>query len=288
MRENLASIPGIFSTGMPTAAGTASSGKSGAHTTRQNVSQYSMSAPSAVETDTSTLESKATSSSESTQSNSERDAKIQKLISVAKAEFAKNVVEGSEDNKGNADIEKYWSATDKLGIGSGPVPAGYSSGWAWCAAFVSWCIKEAGLFSESDRPKEIGAKRFASDLKDSRGNWYDNRGGNKWCTMTRRPLNVYEGDLVVFTNSHIGICIESSGGKDYCITIEGNTSSDAKGEDATRVERNGGGLYRKKRPLSVIHTTLTLYPEGIAQARKNNSVLAQESSKDKVKGKNKA
>ena len=77
MPENLASIPGIFSTGMPTAAGTASSGKSGAYTARQNVSQYSMSSPSANGADTNTLESKETIDSAS---SSDRDLKIQKLV----------------------------------------------------------------------------------------------------------------------------------------------------------------------------------------------------------------
>lgn len=282
MPENLASIPGIFSTGMPTAAGTASHGKSGAHTTRQNVSQYSTSSPSANGADTGTLESKQTTGNSS---SSDRNAKIQKLVSVAKAELAKKVIEGDKNNQGNDDIKKYWTATDDIGRTSG-----YSSGYAWCAAFVTWCIKEADIFSEKVRPKEIGAKRYGPDLKDARGNWYDNRGGSSWCTVTYKPLQIYAGDLVVFTNSHIGICIEASDGKDYCITVEGNTSPDVEGGDNTEVEREAvrGGLYRKNRPLSVINSTLTLYPEGIAQARKNNSVLAQESSKDKVKGKKKA
>lgn len=260
-------IAGLQGAAIP-AATTSGVGKSYAYVARENVSNYAYNSPIASSATINTMDKSKADDKETSSVN--RSEKIDRLIAVAKAELAKNVVEGAKDNQGNANIEKYWSATEKtLGAVSG-----YKNGWAWCAAFVSWCIKEAGVFSEEVRPKESAAKRFGSDLSDKpRGNWYDNRGGKDWSVCTKRPKKVYPGDLVVFTNSHIGICIEGSDENGNFVTIEGNTNPDKNDSDSTRVERNGGGLYRKKRPLKVVNYTVTLYPESVELAKKNSAIV---------------
>jgi hypothetical protein len=261
-------IPGLHGSAIP-AATTASSGKSYAYTARENISNYTHNSPTASSATINTMDKSKADDKQNSSTN--RSEKIGKLIAVAKSELAKNVVEGAKDNQGNANIEKYWSATEKsLGAASG-----YKSAWAWCAAFVSWCIKEAGVFSEEIRPKESGAKRFGPDLTDKpRGNWYDNRGGKHWSVYTKKPKKVYAGDLVVYSNSHIGICIEGSDESGIFITIEGNTNPDTDDSDATRIERDGAGLYRKKRLVSSVNYTVTLYPESVELAKKNSALVS--------------
>ena len=71
-------------------------------------------------------------------------------IAAARGEIG--VVETSP-NRG-AGIQKYWSATS--------IPSGY--GGPYCAAFVSWCIKQSGVIEESRRPKI--AKAFDYEATD--------------------------------------------------------------------------------------------------------------------------
>ena len=112
----------------------------------------------------------------------------------------------------------------------------------WCAMFVSWVYDQAGL------SKKIAAstkKGFAScDI------------GLKWFAKQGKLVPVGQaqaGDLVFFQfdndsqPDHIDIIEENKSKRKILICIEGNTSSDNKGSQS-----NGGGVYRKKRPYSLV------------------------------------
>jgi hypothetical protein len=257
----LANIPGIFSSGQPVASGSTTSGQSPAHTSVKNVALYTSGCSSAGEAKTTALDPK-----KPTQDS--RDSKIASLISIAKGEIGV-IEDAGTDNKG-AGIEKYWAATNKLGSSSG-----YSAGWHWCAAFVSWCIKEAGLFDENIRPKEIAALGFGN-LAPTKGNWRDQRGGKDYSIIIHSPKqeDLQAGDLIVFTNSHVGVIAEPWSGDSYT-TIEGNTSSDDKNVGAEIVDRDGIGVFMKKRKtVAKIKSIIRLYPDGIPQTSDKNAIAS--------------
>lgn len=116
------------------------------------------------------------------------------------------------------------------------------NGQPWCAMFVSWCYDQAGL------SKTVAAstkKGFASC-----------DAGLKWFAKQGKLVPVGEaqaGDLVFFQfdddaqPDHVGIVEENKKARKILICIEGNTSSDNKGSQS-----NGGGVYRKKRPYSLV------------------------------------
>ena len=60
-----------------------------------------------------------------------------KWLTVARAELAKNIHEFPGEAKDNPEILKYYKATGYDGTLHDEVP--------WCAAFVNWCLKQAGI-----------------------------------------------------------------------------------------------------------------------------------------------
>lgn len=117
-------------------------------------------------------------------------------------------------------------------------------GWAWCAAFVCWVVKnamEAAEIAESatfKRPRTAVAFDFQ--------NWSKAQGTE---TQTKRDPgdDVKAGDIVIFKFSHIGIAVcDAYGGT--VETCEGNTDTDGS--------REGGGVFRKTRKLSQIKTRI--------------------------------
>ena len=110
----------------------------------------------------------------------------------------------------------------------------------WCAMFVSWVFYKAGL---SKKIAASNAKGFASC-----------DAGLKWFAAKDKlvPIGQAEpGDIAFFQfdtdaqPDHVGIVVKNRSGHLYC--IEGNTSPNKKGSQS-----NGGGVYRKKRPYSVV------------------------------------
>jgi hypothetical protein len=113
-------------------------------------------------------------------------------------------------------------------------------GQPWCAMFVSWIFHQA---NESKRVAASSKKGFASC-----------DAGLKWFAKKDKLVPIGEaqaGDIVFFQfdndaqPDHVGIVIKNTGKQLVC--VEGNTSPDKKGSQS-----NGGGVYRKKRPYSVI------------------------------------
>lgn len=113
-------------------------------------------------------------------------------------------------------------------------------GWAWCAAFICWLVREAlkktGVqeTAKFKRPQTAGAWDFI--------NWSLAQDAS---TQTKRNPgdDIQPGDIVVFTFSHIGLAVATPAGN-RVMTIEGNTDGEGS--------REGGAVLYKMRPLSKI------------------------------------
>jgi hypothetical protein len=136
------------------------------------------------------------------------------------------------------------------------------TGWPWCAAFVCYLFKTAaskkGIQYSFKLPKTAGAYDFK--------NWANNN--SKYIQVLSPPFNkILPGDVIIFNFSHIGLSVgQINGGK--IDTIEGNT--DASGS------REGGGVYKKSRNLSLIKHVLRI---------KYNDNLVNDPNKPKVEEK---
>lgn len=113
--------------------------------------------------------------------------------------------------------------------------------WAWCAAFVDWCVREA----------MIGCQiKFTFDRPRTAGAWDLIRWSKQQDSSTKtimNPTEVLAGDIVIYKFSHCGICV--SGGSNTFRTIEGNTTKDSASQDE---ERNGGCVAQKTRNVSEV------------------------------------
>jgi hypothetical protein len=152
-----------------------------------------------------------------------------KLINIALQQFSEGIFETSNNN--GPGIEKYWDATN--------YKDGYTNREPWCAAFLSWLCRESGLFSEEERPKTASAFGFES--------WADDC---KKVKITRKPKTITKGDIVVFSFSHIAIATSDSDSSGDFTTIEGNTNPSGS--------REGNGVYKKTRNLSVVRSKISL------------------------------
>lgn len=111
----------------------------------------------------------------------------------------------------------------------------------WCAMYVSWCFKEAGL---SHLVAASSKKGFASCTYGMK--WFAKKG-------LLVPVGKAEPGDIVFFNfdndatdaEHVGIVLRNDG--KYLYTAEGNTvDPKRKGNQA-----NGDGAYYKKRPYAM-------------------------------------
>ena len=118
-------------------------------------------------------------------------------------------------------------------------------GWAWCAAFVCWVVRESMTSAEVKQTKTFNRPRTAGAWDFE--NWSLEQDKT---TNTKKPHggDILPGDIVVFTFSHIGIAVSSPNGEGIVKVVEGNT--DAAGS------REGGGVYLKSRHLSKIRSRI--------------------------------
>lgn len=108
-----------------------------------------------------------------------------------------------------AEYNRIWGSLDN-GEGNGN-----SIGYAWCAAFVSWCLRQSGVPS-SVAVSEVSCQRMADWYRET--SVYHRRGDG----YTPVP-----GDIIMFRYgsggaNHVGLVVGAEGGRVY--TIEGNTS----------------------------------------------------------------
>ncbi|GAA5036649.1 hypothetical protein GCM10011506_30010 [Marivirga lumbricoides] len=104
---------------------------------------------------------------------------------------------------------------------------GFAPGYAWCAAFISWCYQQVGI----EHPKNAWVPSYALErnLIYKRGEFIKQlpQQGDLfliWYERLKRP-------------AHIGF-VDQWQGK-WVITVEGNTNNDGS--------REGDGVYRKRR-----------------------------------------
>lgn len=110
--------------------------------------------------------------------------------------------------------------------------------YPWCAAFTSVICEESGMRRNIDYPHTAGVA-VARNWAIQHGRWV-------------APSQIRKGDLVVFTFSHIAFArADAAGGA--VKTIEGNTSAGTGGS-----QRDGGGVHRRTRPLSLVRGGIRL------------------------------
>lgn len=116
------------------------------------------------------------------------------------------------------------------------------NGQPWCAMFVSWVYKQAGM---SKKIAASGIKGFASCSI-----------GLSWFAKKKKLVPVgqaQEGDIVFFQfdtdaqPDHVGIVMKNNTRKQMLVCVEGNTSPNNKGSQS-----NGGGVYKKKRAYATV------------------------------------
>lgn len=117
------------------------------------------------------------------------------------------------------------------------------TGFPWCAAFICYLFKEVARRNISysfSLPKTAGAFDYENWARNNRG----------YVDIIKPPFQkILPGDIIIFTFSHIGISMSGiNGGR--INTIEGNTDSAGS--------REGGGVYKKSRSLSLIKTVIRL------------------------------
>ena len=118
------------------------------------------------------------------------------------------------DNTGTRDFVEYNLLYGKLDNNQGN---GMSYGYYWCASFVNWCLRMAGVDTEASG-SEVSCERWYSDA--SKMGIFKSKGG----------YIPGAGDIIFFRDSgssrdatHVGLVRYSDGRSVY--TVEGNTSN---------------------------------------------------------------
>lgn len=94
---------------------------------------------------------------------------------------------------------------------------GLSYGYAWCAAFVNWCLRQARV-EKTASGTEVSCRRWLADCKDM--GIYEAK--KDYAPKTADLIFFKDADSSV-TSTHIGIVLYSD--EDRVYTIEGNASS---------------------------------------------------------------
>ena len=122
---------------------------------------------------------------------------------------------GTSDN-GVRDFVEYNVLYGKIDNNQGN---GVSYGYYWCASFVNWCLRQAGVEVKDSAAAEISCRRWLQKCKDA--GMYREKG-------VYAPV---AGDLIFFKDSdsavsstHMGIVLYSDAKNVY--TVEGNTTDD--------------------------------------------------------------
>jgi len=114
------------------------------------------------------------------------------------------------NTKGTRNFVEYNRMYGKLDNGEGN---GMSYGYSWCAAFVSWCLRHAGV-PEEDAVTEVSCRRM-TDWYRERGAFHPRESG-----YTPKP-----GDIIMFHDGdgvahHVGLVLGVSRGRVH--VIDGN------------------------------------------------------------------
>lgn len=156
---------------------------------------------------------------------------------VARAAESKiGVRESGGPNRGAA-LQPFFDADayDPNGRASG------DDGYAWCAAFVCWCVMVAvaGRVITFLRPRTPSAWGFEA--------WSLAQDSSTW-TLKPPGKDIRRGDIVIFNFSHIGIAVGIPDKKGWVRVVEGNTNQAGS--------REGDGVYLKVRNISSIRSRI--------------------------------
>lgn len=154
------------------------------------------------------------------------------IVEVAQEEIG--VREIGNSNKGPR-VDEYKAATS----------LSPHDGWAWCAAFVCFVVREAAsragakftpTFQRPTTPRAWGFELWSLAQDNS--------------TWTRKPAgkDIEPGDIVVFNKSHIGIAVSKPDTDGHLWTIEGNTNEAGS--------REGVAVMKKRRHVSAFRSRI--------------------------------
>ncbi len=120
-----------------------------------------------------------------------------------------------ESSDGSRDFVEYNVLYGKLDNAQGN---GLSYGYYWCASFVNWCLRQAGVGEADSGGAEVSCERWIASCRES--GIYNSKSG----------YFPKSGDMIFFRDvgssrsaTHIGLVLYSDGAKVY--TVEGNSSS---------------------------------------------------------------
>ncbi|MBQ4091664.1 MAG: CHAP domain-containing protein [Clostridia bacterium] len=121
---------------------------------------------------------------------------------------------GGDSTDGVRDFVEYNVLAGKFDNGQGN---GVSYGYYWCASFVNWCLRQAGVSPEASAGAEISCQRWIAACSD------------EGIFKARGSYIPGAGDMIFFrdkgssvSSTHIGLVLYVSGGRVH--TVEGNTS----------------------------------------------------------------
>lgn len=185
---------------------------------------------------------------------------IHEVYTDDRQNFAETLAKVAESQLGRCEV----GACEVEGNNAGPQIREYQKAtwlppgaWAWCAAFVCWCILQAirayGLTPKGwTRPRTAGAY----DLE----NWADGKhphGANAgWRSFSTKETKPRRGDVVTFTWSHVGIVVGYDKESQKLTTVEGNASAANQRDGKTA----GEGVVRKTPHLTQIRRILRYVP----------------------------
>ncbi|MCD7822100.1 MAG: DUF2272 domain-containing protein [Clostridiales bacterium] len=112
---------------------------------------------------------------------------------------------------------------------------------AWCAMFVSWCAREAGV-STSVIPKYAAVRSYHSYYK-KKGRFYS------WSKVRKKSYVPKAGDLILYANvkggtaHHIGyvVSVTYTSSKVKIVTVEGNSSDQVRRKTLTLKRNSSSG-----------------------------------------------
>lgn len=140
-------------------------------------------------------------------------------------------------------------------------------GLPWCGVWCARALKAAGVVGVNYRQASVAF--IEDDARAQRMPFWDWQPPAQWRKVLR-------GDLVVLFGRGVHVEMVRSfkkvGGRVYVVTDGGNTSSGVVGSQS-----NGGGSYRRVRPLSDVHGFARVdYPGGAVRARASRALMAVE------------
>jgi hypothetical protein len=146
-------------------------------------------------------------------------------------------------------------------------------GLPWCGTWCAWALSAAGVKGVSYRQASVAF--IEDDARAHREPFWDWQPPGEWQRVLRGDLAVMFGRGV-----HVEMVrsFKRSGGRVYVVTDGGNTSSGMVGPQS-----NGGGSFRRVRPLSDVYGFARVdYPGGAVRARVSRALMALEARRAAV------